>query len=174
MGPTAERHVWAVETLGVAPGDRVLEVGCGHGVAASLVCDRLDGGHLTAIDRSAAMIEAATRRNRACVDAGRAVFAVAALERAELGAGRFDTVFAVNVAALWRHGEETLPVVRDALVPGGTLAVFHQPPAWRDAGAMAAFGDELAATLARHGFELEAIRVGDVRPVPVVCALAHP
>jgi trans-aconitate methyltransferase len=174
MRGAAARLVWAVETLAVAPGDRVLEVGCGHGVAASLVCDRLDGGRLTAIDRSSAMIEAATRRNREHVEAGRAAFALAALERAELDSQRFDKVFGVNVAALWRRADETLPVVREALVPGGILAVFHQPPAWRDAGAIAAFGDELGATLRRHGFELEAIRVGDVAPVPVVCAIARP
>jgi trans-aconitate methyltransferase len=63
----SERFVWAVDTLTLDPADRVLEVGCGHGVAVSLVCGRLTSGRITAIDRSKKMIEMAARRNRANV-----------------------------------------------------------------------------------------------------------
>lgn len=47
-----ERARWAVETLAVQPDDRVLEIGGGPGVAASLVCECLDRGRLLLIDRS--------------------------------------------------------------------------------------------------------------------------
>lgn len=75
----------AVEQLDIRPADRVLEIGCGHGVAATLVCERLEGGRLTAVDRSPKMIQAATRRNARYIEAGKAEFFVANLEDLDLG-----------------------------------------------------------------------------------------
>src|SRR5215510_4085983 len=97
----SERFVWAVDTLAPDPADRVLEVGCGHGVAVSLVCERLTSGQITAIDRSPKMIELATRRNREHMAARKAVLRTSALESADLGDERFDKVFAFNVAPFW-------------------------------------------------------------------------
>jgi protein-L-isoaspartate O-methyltransferase len=58
-----ERVRWAVEALAVQPGDRVLEIGCGSGVAAAMVCGRLVERRMLAIDRSSIQIERARRRN---------------------------------------------------------------------------------------------------------------
>ena len=118
-----------VEQLRVDPNDRVLEIGCGHGVAASLVCERLERGHLTAIDRSPKMIEAATRRNAAHVEAGKAEFLVATLEELDLGDRRFDKIFAVRVGLFRRDPESARRMAERWLAPGGTLlAVFDEPP----------------------------------------------
>ncbi|MDQ3721124.1 MAG: methyltransferase domain-containing protein [Actinomycetota bacterium] len=59
-----------VDRLDIQPGDRVLEIGCGHGGAATLVCEQLETGRLTAVDRSPKMIEAAKRRNATYDEAG--------------------------------------------------------------------------------------------------------
>lgn len=164
----SERLVWAVDMLDVRPDDRVLEIGCGHGVAVTLVGERIDGGRITAVDRSRTMVDAATKRNRELVASGRATLLATTLEQAGLGAGGFDKIFAVNVAALWREPDAMRLLARDLLAPGGTLAVFSQPPSWRDRGEARAFGDRLAERLRGSGFAVEDVVVADVEPVPAV------
>ena len=126
----SERPRSVVEQLDIRPDDRVLEIGCGHGVAATLVCERLEGGHLTAIDRSAKMIRAAMCRNAAHVEAGRVEFLVADLEDLDLGDRRFDKVFAVRVGLFYREAERARGIVERWLAPGGAvIAFFDQPSA---------------------------------------------
>lgn len=79
--------------LAVEPTDQLLEIGCGPGVAVSLVCEKLYDGNITAIDRSAKMIETARKRNADHVASGVASFQTASLEDAELGEVRFDKIF---------------------------------------------------------------------------------
>ena len=69
----------------------------------TLVCERLVGGRLTAVDRSAKMIAAAERRNAEYVEDGRAEFLLGELEALDLGERRFDVVFAVRVGLFHRE-----------------------------------------------------------------------
>jgi ubiquinone/menaquinone biosynthesis C-methylase UbiE len=117
-----------VDQLGLRPDERVLEIGCGHGVAATMVCERLDGGKLTAIDRSAKMIAAAERRNARFVEAGTAEFIVAELEKLDLGSRRFDLVFAVRVGLFHREPERAHALVQPWLEPGGRVLSFYDAP----------------------------------------------
>ena len=172
-GKASERFIWAVDTLEVGPADRLLEVGCGHGVAVSLVCERLTTGTITAIDRSPKMIEMATRRNREHVDAGRAVLEAVALEDADLGDRRFDKVFAFNVAPFWLQPETALGAVREHLDPDGAVSIFWDarhsaPERARD------LGKELAGRLCEGGFSVDRVLVEDLRPVPAVCVMGRP
>src|SRR3954451_23136659 len=169
----SERFVWAVDTLALDPAGRVLEVGCGHGVAVSLVCERLTSGQITAIDRSPKMIEMATRRNREHIAAGRAVLKTAALEQANLGNERFDTVFAFNVAPFWLEPKNALGIVRRHLVPDGAFYLFWdarhtQPGRARD------LADRLTERVRLADFSVDQVLVKDLRPVPAVCVIGRP
>lgn len=78
--------------MGVHPADRVLEIGCGTGVAAALVCERLRRGRLMAIDRSAVAIRSARKRNNAHIATGIADFHQAALGDFDAGRSRFTKI----------------------------------------------------------------------------------
>ena len=129
MGEMSERLRSIVEGLDIQPDDRVLEIGCGHGVAASFVCERLQGGRLIAIDRSPTMITAAARRNAEHVEAGRAEFLVASLEDLELGERRFDKIFAIRVGLFHREPERAHRLAERWLAPGGSVSAFYDAPA---------------------------------------------
>ena len=117
-----------VDRLDVHPGQRVLEIGCGHGVAATLVCERLTTGRLTAIDRSPKMVDAAARRNARHIAAGTAEFLVATLEDADLGDRRFDRIFAVRVGLFHREPARARALAERWLAPGGRLLSEYNAP----------------------------------------------
>jgi len=172
-GKASERFLWAVDTLAVRPADRVLEVGCGHGVAVSLVCERLTTGTITAIDRSPKMIEVATRRNRVHIEAGRARLEAVALEDAELGKRRFDKVFAFNVAPFWLEPEAALGVVRKHLAKDGIFYLFwdarHTAP-----GQARTLAEQLGERVRLGRFSVDRVLVQQLRPVPAVCLIGRP
>jgi cyclopropane fatty-acyl-phospholipid synthase-like methyltransferase len=149
----SERLEWAVDALDPQPDDRVLEIGCGHGVAVHLICERLTGGEITAIDRSEKMIATARKKNADAIAAGRARVERAEFPEVDLGQGPFDKIFAVHVAPLWKKAELMLPAVRRLLAPDGTLHLLgHTPPQMADAEAMRRQGEEISAALSSHGF----------------------
>ena len=128
-----DRIRYAVGGLGLHPDSRVLEVGGGTGVAASLMVPVLatGTGFLLGIDRSRTATAAASARNAGAVAAGTAAFVTEALADLDAGAHQgFDRVLAVNVNAFWTGPAlEELAVLRRVLHPEGELHLVYQPPA---------------------------------------------
>jgi SAM-dependent methyltransferase len=173
-GKPSERLRWAVQTLDVGPADRVLEVGCGHGVAASLVCERLEDGRLIAIDRSERMIEMAKERNREHVESGKASFETVAIERASFGEERFDKVFAFHVSAVWKSAAAAT-VVREHLDPTGALYLFDKPLVARDAAGARSAAECVGDALGKRGFSAGAPLIGELESGEfVTCVIATP
>jgi SAM-dependent methyltransferase len=123
-----------VDALPLRRGIRVLEIGCGPGAAARAIAMRLDGGQITAIDRSAKAIAQAIAGSKRELATGRLVFRQAAIEDFELEEGErpYDLAFAIRVGALdGRHpeaGRRALQRIRKALKKGGRLLIDGGDP----------------------------------------------
>jgi SAM-dependent methyltransferase len=123
-----------VDALPLRPGLRVLEIGCGPGVAARAVLQRIGTGHVLAIDRSAKAIAQAAAGSASEIASGRLVFRCVAIEDLVLAQGepRYDLAFAVRVGVLdGRHPERqhlAFGRLRDALVDGGRVFIDGGAP----------------------------------------------
>lgn len=127
-----------VESMKVRPTDRVLEIGCGHGVAAMLICEKLTSGRYVAVDRSEKMVAAAARRTQAFVEAGVAEFVLSAFETLDLGNEKFDKVLAMRVRLFHEQPDQARKLAERWLTPKGELFVQYDEPAGtsaRDEGA---------------------------------------
>jgi ubiquinone/menaquinone biosynthesis C-methylase UbiE len=122
----SDRLAAIVKALDLEPGERVLEVGCGHGVAATYVLEA--GATFVGVDRSPKMIARATERNRSWVEAGKAEFVQAELETLDLGHRRFDVAFAARVGLTWREPERGRELLARWLEGGGRLHIFYDAP----------------------------------------------
>jgi SAM-dependent methyltransferase len=121
-----DRIRWAVEMLDPGPAEMLLEVGCGPGVAAELVCARLTTGRLIAVDRSPVAAERTTRRNAAHVAAGRLTVLQAALPDVGVPDRSVDAAFTVNVNVFWTDPEgPAVAALARTLRPGGRLLVLY-------------------------------------------------
>lgn len=134
MAALSPRLAAVVAALPLEPELRVLEIGCGPGAAARAVAERLDTGHILAIDRSASAIAQLREGAADLIAAGRLGARQVGGEDFVLEPGEepFDLVFAVRVGALdGRHprlGEIMLRRIAAATRPGARLFIDGGSP----------------------------------------------
>lgn len=118
---------WAVDLMDVQPGDSVLEIGCGPGAGAQLICERLETGKLFAIDRSESGVDRTKRRNQKYVDAGRLTVRQIDLATLRVPVKRLNKVFAFNVNLFWvRACADEVALLHERVLPGGAVYLFYE------------------------------------------------
>jgi SAM-dependent methyltransferase len=167
------RNRWAVQLLDIQPADRVIELGCGPGLAIAALAARTIRGLVVGVDHSQVMIRQAGRRNRAAIRAGRVRLIHTPVENLAISDEPFDAALAVNTVGMWLDPTARLHELGRLLRPGGRIALVSQP---RCPGATAATSataaNELAGLLTDGGFEHLRTAMLDLDP-PAVCVLGH-
>jgi len=166
-----DRLSWAADVVAPGSADRILEIGCGHGVLLSLLADGLTSGTITAIDRSDKMVEAASRRNAPHIASGKAIIHQAALATADFKGLLFDKIVAVRVNVFWMDPARELAAVRRLLEPSGTFYLFFDPPSPAQAEPIA---EKLTANLEAYGFRIVRKAFTVIGSGKGVCVVAAP
>lgn len=123
---TAHVNARVLALLAPRSGERVLEIGCGHGRTLKEVARRVAPGLAVGVDPSAVMRSVARRDNRAGIAAGTVEIADGNSGALPCPAGSFDKVFSVHSLYFWPSLEHGLREIRRVLRAGGTLLLaFH-------------------------------------------------
>ncbi len=163
----------AIEALGIAPEDEILELGFGPGAAIETLAALTPGGRVYGVDKSQVMLALACKRNKAAMRAGRVVLKQGSFDKLPLPAAAVDKVLAVNVIYFWREAGAVLSEIRRVLRPGGVLAIYATDAGamrrWKFAGPVTHRTFDrpgLAALLAEAGFDPAQIDIRETRPAP--------
>jgi SAM-dependent methyltransferase len=136
-----------------------------------LIGDRLGDGTITAIDRSAVIVERAMAQNGRHIASGKATIQLGELSELELLAGSFTKIFAVNVNLFWLRSPATeLEVARRLLAPGGGLFFYDAPSESR----LKTVAERLVTTLADDGFPAANVEKGRAGSSPVLGVVVRP
>lgn len=168
------RNLRTLELLDIRPGDRVLEVGFGPGLAVARAAELVLSGKVVGIDHSELMLRQATRRNAGAIRAGRVELLLGSAEALPRFAAAFDKVLAVNVYQFWQDPASALDALRRAMNPGGSIALTLQP---RRRGATGddtrAAAERMEASLRAAGFDGVRTVILEMAPVAAACALGR-
>ncbi len=124
---TAPENEVTLDLLGLEDGDRVLEIGCGHGATLKKAAGKAKGLQLDGIDFSEVMLRVARRRNRVLMAANRLALIHGDSAHLPYGNDRFDKVFSVHTIYFWARPVLYMREILRVLAPGGRFVLGFRP-----------------------------------------------
>ena len=119
--------VWTIDLLKLQPDTRVLEVGFGPGVAIKYAAQRAPQGHVSGIDYSKTMLQAARKRNASAIRNGLVDLRHGDVKSLPYGDEEFDRALAIHCIYFWTEPIACLLEIRRVLRTNGVLAITILP-----------------------------------------------
>jgi ubiquinone/menaquinone biosynthesis C-methylase UbiE len=134
---TAPANDIAIALLNVTSGDRVLDVGTGHGAALATLGALNDPGSLDGLDFSPTALKIARKKNRHLLKSGRLHLTEGVSDDMPYGDQSFDKIMTMHTLYFWEDVAAHLQEIHRVLTPGGRFVIGFRPG--DDAGAAMTF-----------------------------------
>jgi len=115
--------LWAIEHMDVRGTQRVLDVGCGGGMAVKLLARRAGQGLVAGVDYSPQMVAQAVHRNAQAIACGRVEVRHGDCADLPYPDASFDQVCAVETFYFWPDPMRGLAEAHRVLRPGGQVSI---------------------------------------------------
>ncbi len=169
-----ERNDWTVDLLNVQSGDRIIEIGCGPGLALEACLARAGDGHVLGLDHSQTMLDKARVRNIKASREGRLELCLGTLEDLPVTGNSFNKVCSANVVQFFPDRAAAFHKIFAILKTKGVVATTYMPrgknPSRSDCLKMA---DEVTQHMEAAGFANIRTEELPMDPVPAVCILGE-
>lgn len=119
---TGDANRWMLDCLEIGRHDRVIDVGCGPGLAVAFAAEVCEGP-VVGVDASHTMVRHARRRNRAALRRGAVEILRADAARLPFPDGHFTRAGSLNSLQFWPSPGDGLRELHRVLEPGGRVAV---------------------------------------------------
>ncbi len=128
---TSKENDAALDLLEIRPGDRVLEIGFGHGRSIAAAANMAPVGLVAGVDASPDMVALAKECNRALVDRGLADLRQADSLHLPFADATFDKAFSVHTIYFWSAPVLHMQEVRRVLKDSGRFVLGFRPESER-------------------------------------------
>jgi ubiquinone/menaquinone biosynthesis C-methylase UbiE len=120
---TRQANATAIELLALAPTDRVLEIGFGHGRTLDRLLAAVPDGRVTGIDASQDAVRWANLRHAHAARVARLQLLCGDAAQLPVAGESFDKVLTVHTIYFWKDPSRQLRELRRVLRPGGSLVL---------------------------------------------------
>lgn len=124
---TAAANDIAIALLNVSPGDRVLDVGTGHGAALATLATLNDPGSLDGLDFSPTALKIARKKHRPLLKSGRLHLYEGASDAMPYADQSFDKILTMHTIYFWEDAAAHVKEIFRVLAPGGRFVIGFRP-----------------------------------------------